>query len=367
MNRGYVHGIAAPPPAPTLLPPVSAIPMQRGFPTRALLGHWNVTTDPRLEIVVLGDSIASGQGATSNASSWVGRLRARLQQQYGGNGGEGFIGPYDTRVTKTGWGLISSLPPWNGCYSNNDSSSNLMTYTFTGGQVIDRVDVFYADAGDTTNFDPNIEIRHNAGSYSSYTQVRTGPAYTIRKISHSLGSAVTDPVIDIHTPTNKRLFFVGMAVYNGTSGVVVHNVSRAGGGWVSQDANHVGLFTDNALSPHLAILALSTNDHASNRATVIAAVDRTVTAFKALTAKGTCDILGVLGHGYTNQEAGLQDVENLVKTRFEIAGIPWASVRDWWISNQQAVADARSSDGIHPSEKGHLDMAAAIYRTLTAA
>jgi len=161
MNRGYVHGIAAPPPAPTLLPPVSAIPMQRGFPTRALLGHWNVTTDSRLEIVVLGDSIASGQGATSNASSWVGRLRARLQQQYGGNGGEGFIGPYDTRVTKTGWGLISSLPPWNGCYSNNDSSSNLMTYTFTGGQVIDRVDVFYADAGDTTNFDPNIEIRHN--------------------------------------------------------------------------------------------------------------------------------------------------------------------------------------------------------------
>lgn len=367
MNRGIVHGLAAPPPAPTLLPPVSAIPMQRGFQNRAALSHWSVSTDARLEVLVFGDSIAAGQGATTVASSWVARVRKALQRCHGGDGGEGFVAPYDTRVTKTGWGLISSLPPWNGCYSNADSSSNLMTYTFTGGQVIDRVDVFYADAGDTTNYDPNIEIRHNGGSYSSYTQVRTGPAYTIRKVSHSLGSAVTDPVIDIHTPTNKRLLFVGMAVYNGTTGVVVHNVSRAGGGWVTQDANHVGLFTDNALSPHLAILALSTNDYASNRATVVEAVDRTIAAFKALTGKGTCDILGLLGHGYTNQESGLQDVQNLVKTRFDIAGVPYASVRDSWLSNQQAVVDARTSDGIHPSEKGHRDMAAAIYRTLTAA
>lgn len=272
----------------------------------------------------------------------------------------------DSRLTRTGWSALPTLGPMGLTYSNGDLTSNVLVFT---GITCDTFDVLYTDWSNTGYADIEVDI-DNAGTWAdSAVTAKTGDQ-AMKRASFTIAGTLGPHTIKVRSKTNARLWVGGIVAYKGTSGAVIHNVSVSGAAWWSSATPTMNkIWSDTALSPHLVILALSTNDMSASspRHTITTNVDDCITKIKALTGKGACDILGVLGHGYRNNESALQDAQNVIKTRYDIAGVPYLDIRSWWISNQQATADGRTSDGIHPSEKGHRDMAAAIYRTLTAA
>jgi lysophospholipase L1-like esterase len=346
------------------------IPMQTAYPTAAKLSHWQVTTDTRLEVVLLGDSITGGTGASVVTLGWASRIKTLLQRYYGGNGGEGFIPPYDSRCTHTGWQLLTTLPPWESGYRNQALTANVMTFA---GVTCDRFDVYYFDRG--TGSDANLECQVDGGGYTfTATTTKTGPAYTVRKASFTIGGAVASHTIDIRSPTNANLDLMGISVYEGTAGVVVHNVSRAGYNWLTLEANHINMFSDTGICPHLMIVVLGINDFNTAWGTVGANIKLFLTRMGALTGKGVTDALVLLENnrgnagnvGNLSAGTGVAQVYEHIKKQTEAMEYPWASIGDWWGDHIQMVADARSSDAIHPNDKGHRDWAAGLWQLLRA-
>lgn len=245
---------------------------------RALRVFYAALADRRsnpCNIVVMGDSMTEGQGATVWGSRWVDRFRDQMRQKFPVTGVTGGVGYISTTNGLTG-GSSSIFPvAHSGTVTTNSqsgpkkrsrafsASGHITTWTVTGTAV----DLVYwqgtgtgtvkwsVDGGATTN-------QSTVGGSSA-----SGTTFRI-----SLGTA------GVHTVTVEWVsgtsYIEGLIVYNGdeTTGVRVHEAGRSGFSAYQWDqVNHEAASSAWAravgqLNPHLLIIALGINDWAQSTA-----------------------------------------------------------------------------------------------------
>lgn len=245
---------------------------------RALRVFYAALADRRsnpCNIVVMGDSMTEGQGATAWGNRWVDRFRDQMRQKFPVTGVTGGVGYIST--TNGLSGVSSSIFPvaHSGTVTTNSqsgpkkrsrafsASGHITTWTVVGTAV----DLVYwqgtstgtvkwsVDGGSTTN-------QSTVGGSSA-----SGTTFRI-----SLGTA------GVHTVTVEWVsgtsYIEGLIVYNGdeTTGVRVHEAGRSGFSAYQWDqVNHENASTAWAravgqLNPHLLIIALGINDWAQSTA-----------------------------------------------------------------------------------------------------
>lgn len=245
---------------------------------RALRVFYAALADRRsnpCNIVVMGDSMTEGQGATVWGARWVDRFRDQMRQKFPVTGVTGGVGYISTTNGLTG-GSSSIFPvAHSGTVTTNSqsgpkkrsrafsASGHITTWTVVGTAV----DLVYwqgtgtgtvkwsVDGGSTTN-------QSTVGGSSA-----SGTTFRI-----SLGTA------GVHTVTVEWVsgtsYIEGLIVYNGdeTTGVRVHEAGRSGFSAYQWDqVNHENASTAWAravgqLNPHLLIIALGINDWAQSTA-----------------------------------------------------------------------------------------------------
>ncbi len=226
-------------------------------------------------IVVMGDSMTEGQGATAWGSRWVDRFRDQMRRQFPVTGVTGGVGFISTTNGLTG-GSSSIFPvAHSGTVSTNSqsgpkkrsrafsASGHITTWTVTGTAV----DLLYWQGTGTGTVKWSVDGGATTNQVTSGASSASGTALRI-----SLGTSGS------HTVTVEWVsgtsYIEGLIVYDGdeTAGLRVHEAGRSGiSAYQWDQVNHETATTAWAraigqLNPHLLILALGINDWAQSTA-----------------------------------------------------------------------------------------------------
>lgn len=231
----------------------------------------------RANVVILGDSITAGQGASTFANTYVQILASMLNTRFPTPGlsshGRGFLPPiippsnpstinssYGSIVTVANstnltagslFGYGPNLETWDITHT----ATNTLTYSLVG----DSADILWA--GNPSN--GTFEWKVDAGSF---TTVSTNVAFGTAYVTHvSLGSAGAH-TLTITNASGSPTYITGVVEYNGdyASGIQVHNCGFSGsttGYWTSAGGDVSGSAALAALSPSLIIIELCANDN----------------------------------------------------------------------------------------------------------
>jgi lysophospholipase L1-like esterase len=231
----------------------------------------------RANVVILGDSITVGQGATAFANSYAQLLPVLLNARFPTTGlsthGRGFLPPilppsnptsftpgYVTVSNPTNliagslYGFGPNLETWD----ISHTAANTLTYSLVG----DSADILWAGSSGNGTFGWKVDA-------GSVTNVSTNVAFTPAGVTHiSLGTAGAH-TLTLTNVSGGPTFITGVVEYNGdfAKGIQVHDCGFSGsttGFWTTSGGNTSGSASLPTLSPSLIIIELGVNDNASS-------------------------------------------------------------------------------------------------------
>lgn len=230
----------------------------------------------RANVVMIGDSITEGEGATSFENSIPARLRKLLRSRFpidgltGIAGGQGWINAAATGATSFTWpATVANGPVYNDDWGpkrhtpelNAAAPADIITYTGLQGTAVDIMWVRFAFGG-------NFRYRVDAGSWT--TVATAGAQLDGLKTRVSLGASGTHTLEVEANSVGFQAFVSGVIVYDGdeSKGIQVHDCSHWG--WTS--TNWVSAVTANyswpaaiaALNPSLITIMMGANDQYLN-------------------------------------------------------------------------------------------------------
>lgn len=215
----------------------------------------------RANVVLLGDSITAGQGASTYANGYSRRLAKILRQRLGlPIGGTGFVPAGNAGVTGYTW----PASPSTSIPSNTDYglSRNILNFQNAGDSVTFTVTGDSADIITLGNFG-TISWKVDGGAA---TNISGGPGSPTPYLTHiSLGSA-GQHTVTVTSVSAGGGFIDGLIVYNGdyASGVTVHDAGHYGWATVQWSGGSTGSgnwpASVAAMNPGVVGICLGTND-----------------------------------------------------------------------------------------------------------
>lgn len=337
---------------------------------------------------VVGDSIAKKFNASSIANSWVGKVRANLQSQYG-DGGSGFMGMADYGTPGGTW--LSSY--WTQYPDTDRLKSNSTTWTLSTNANWQYDGPGFTMASSSTagtNMEWNgmrgttiaiyilgLAATTGGGTYTIsvdgkqvggiFTTINKGANAPYRQVITT--SATTAPHKIVLTIRSGGVNLFGASAEN-SAGILVNTFAR--GGLRSNDTvagvNHGGKWNGGASYPcDLLIMALGVNDmaNADSVASVTGDAQRKLISV-ARNGGSRADILFVCHHpGNRDYKYNYHDI---IARQRELAYAFDGALINMWTTYGNTYAEAAAmnywgstttvgisgSDGLHPSDAGHL-------------
>jgi lysophospholipase L1-like esterase len=231
----------------------------------------------RANVVILGDSITAGQGATAFPNCYAQLLPVALNARFPTPGlathGRGFLPPVIPPSNPTTFtppyvtvanpanliaGSLFGFGPNLETWDISHTAANTLTYSLTG----DSADILWAGSSGNGTFSWKVDA-------GATTNVSTNIAFTPAAVTHvSLGSAGAH-TLTITNVSGGPTYITGVIEYNGdfAKGIQVHDCGFSGsttGFWTTGGGNTSGSASLPTLSPSLVVIALGVNDNASS-------------------------------------------------------------------------------------------------------
>ncbi len=323
---------------------------------------------PVNHVLVVGDSVAEGYYADGNPGTAAGRERygfpyllQQALQRRDGDGGPGFYGLWKSQWAIAGgdggWARLSGYSPYGDLYYSHAAPD------FTKKLVLSGVSGSSAEllwvAGDTGC---SLVVEVDGVAQTVVLSAASGTLDTYRSAAFDLGSS-GEHTISISQPVSGTARLIGVSVYSGSPGVVVHNVAKEANSLIGMLADENALSYIDALKPRLTIISHGLVDYLDQ--TVLETFG-TVLAAVITRAKKWGDVVVVMPLcGGTEEEITYAEyVAQAKTTAATFTGVPVISMADQW--GTYAANAARMADTLHPNALGHSDMAGAIYNRVKA-
>ena len=310
-------------------------------------------------VVVIGDSITCGTGATSYSLCYQQQLQTLLQNRFGA--GSSFIGWY---VSTSGTGtpdpaFVKTSGAWpdaaQGGLTGKAFSSSNPTDALTVSNVYGTaVEIYTVNNTNTTD---SFTVQIDGGAAQTITQSTTGSLATAQVVRNviSMGTA-GNHTVRINGPASGSLYVVGIAGRNGTSGVRFYPFGLTGSrstDWVSTTDNRAQAIA--AYAPNLFIIAVNTNDFTfqTSLTTFRANIESLIVAAQAVNS----DVLMLVenpngvGPGPIPQ-SDYRDVMLSLADQYDCALL---DILARWESLAYQAAQGLSTDTVHPTQLGHSD------------
>lgn len=332
--------------------------MKRLAPTsyRARLGARRTS---RCNIVVIGDSITAGQGATAYDKRWISLANVALRKRMNQSelGGAGYIGGFSNGVNSFTWPCaVAGSPANNQSYGPSfsaatmSSTSHKFTYAAVKGTA---VDIMMNDANAaviTSKIDANATV----------DQTVTGLNVDGKKIRVTLGASGTY-AFEIAWKSGSTVYVDGIVVYDGdeNAGITIHDGGHYGfktTDFVAQTGT-IGRWPSaiNSLDPAVVVFALGANDLLTN--TVDQFIDSLNTLMSRITAKmGSATppfVIMMLGARDTYLIKHQQFVQAAQTLANNTANISFLDLSAAFPNYNDSDYFGAYADGVHPSDKGH--------------
>ncbi len=324
-----------------------------------------------VQLVVLGDSIARGQGVTAGtAGSWPNLLGSRSAPslQSRGKGLQTFATSVQSVTTSGVW---SDVVGWGLSYLRSAGSSATFQITCSGG--CDTVDIVYATGTDSGN---GFGFQVDGGASTTYGAA-TSANYVWAIQTIALGSLASH-ALKLTAPSsgNVYLFGVSARIAGGLSGggLIVHNVGINGAAtatlaqsWCIPTSGSQGIYQSLGWlmqfspTPDVVTIALQTNDEGH------------LSSSDYQTDLGVC--LSYLQANLPNTELFLiapsmnnshgTDADQAVyDAATQALSVTYAAefinIHARWGTWATANANGLMFDSLHPNDAGHADIATAI-------
>jgi len=326
-----------------------------------------------VNVAIVGDSIAQGLGTVSNGgkfyNSWAQQLALHLHTLFG-NGGSGIIpvyygvGAWTQTGTWTEGGanlgpLQTGLSPFNHLFSATGTSNNLALMAMDG----DKVNVYTQSAPDSGACTVSID-----GTAVGTTPATTSATLQAVKTTFAANAFGSHALTITPTATGK-CYVYGAEWTIGSTGVRVHNMAVAG---ARSEAFGTSPSTQDAFlnvipgGVQLAIVSLGVNDfHAGNNealSTYTSNMQNLLTYVAGLASPSPSILLLDENQPNTVNQTPAVNAQftwpQLVSAEQSLAvanNAAFISMSELWGSYPSAnTLGLMASDGVHPSDKGHL-------------
>lgn len=317
----------------------------------------------RIHVVCIGDSKTEGfytspdDAVTRFTNAWVGQLRNKLQLLGGGSGvgllpayrvGSAYA-PYNIDYS-SGWsvgtvGNYDGGPFGAGRWGTGDTKTLTVTnVTCTSIQIFYTENQFSGDA---------FKVDVNGNNVLTNSQAAQTPP--IAK-SVTINTNLTAGTVTIRCPdASKYLMFNGIAFYNSSTGVFVHNLGQ-NGKKIADYQTGASWLTN--LARALVVVDMDANDYAGHTDTNT--YGASFTNILSLYTNSTTSLL--LVNGMTNRVAGppIQAAYWAVERRLTNFNPAVLSMDDYY----GGYSATWYQDATHPNQNGHSNQANVIYGVL---
>jgi lysophospholipase L1-like esterase len=341
----------------------------------------------RANVVILGDSITAGQGATAFPNCYAQLLPVALNARFPTPGlsthGRGFLPPiippsnptsftppYVTVANPTNliagslFGFGPNLETWD----ISHTAANTLTYSLVG----DSADILWAGSSGNGSFSWKVDA-------GSATTVSTNTAFNPAASTHiSLGTAGAHTLV-ITNVSGGPTYITGVVEYNGdfAKGIQVHDCGFSGsstGFWTGPGGNTDGALSLPTLSPSLIIIALGVNDNGDgiNAATSAANITSMISDIRAALSPDPPILLLAMYNAASDGPTTPAQWAAYVQAMYGIAAADsQVDILDLTLrmpSTSAAVTyGLYAGDGIHPVNSGHQMIADAVAQFLSPA
>lgn len=344
----------------------------------------------RANVVILGDSVTAGQGASSFAGCYAQLLAPELRSRFPTNGsaagGRGFLPPVlpptnPTTFTPAYVALTGATVAQLAAGSLYGYGPNLETWdisiqsgvTLTYSLVGDSADIMWVGATGNGTFSYQVD----AGAVTNVsTSVPFTGAQTLTRVSLGTAGAHT---LTIRYVSGTLVYITGVIEYNtdSASGIQVHDCGFSGsttafwtiGGGAAEMAAAVP-----ALAPGLVIIELGLNDPASGITASAAAANVTTIISQVRAALTTPPPFLILADYNAAQDGPTTPAQwaAYVQAYYGVAAAdPMVDILDLTLRMPSTGAantwGLYNADGIHPNNHGHQMMADALAAYLSPA
>jgi lysophospholipase L1-like esterase len=362
-----------------------------------------------IPVVVVGDSIAAGQGGDNNVSTysnvpdntqgWAGQLRTMFGTALGSSPGEGFWFATDSRITTAGSPVNNNYAcgPLRTCYRLLHGASQSLSLTVPAG--VTAVTVIQANQTQAfnsagTNLADVSALYSQTGSHTVTNAAITTLTNTGRAIGTDIACAAAD-TITVSNPATAQSYIAGFIMKTGSAGVLVHRVGQPGyvsgdllGGQTSGTLLNTGnstLLTDAARAVYdwagttgLIICGFGTNDQqyqagggSANQNDVTLSLY--TTWMEQFTGQAVADgwavlILGQPRNPNAASSGSTQDQYWAAMQAYALATdhVAFADVGELWGTNSASTAlNLTSGTSVHPNRRGHGDLARMVFQAVT--
>lgn len=354
------------------------------------------STNQVVNIIAVGDSETSGNGASAPANSWLNKLNSQLQAEFG-NGGTGIIPLFNNAAeeasidSNTLYKWVLKGPGWRGGAPGIGPNSP--------NQAKGKYSLYFgaADNADVAATLPNVaNVDGFCVYYVTYRDTGDGITYSIDGGAQALlpGSNRVTPMliprkscvaaggIGTHTltlsgPSTGEMFLFGAEGTNGKTGVRVHNVAYPG-----SDTYFVGHHPESQLAPFLGLIgniSLVVNAYGGendwqqspeyNPATYAAYLRNSISFFQGLYPLPSILLIGETNdeyaamnpNGFGTQAAYQIAQQGVVSADPSLAFFSFADLLGDW---ETANANGYMYDHVHPNDAGHALIAKRLYSFL---
>jgi len=347
----------------------------------------------RANVVILGDSITAGQGATAFANCYAQLLPVLLNARFPTTGlaahGRGFLPPVlppsnPTTFsppyialsgagaanfhlgTDSGGAALFGFGPNLETYDLSANGGTTLTYSLTG----DSADILWAGSTGNGTFSWKVDA-------GTATNVSTNVAFNVAASTHiSLGSAGAH-TLTLTNVSGGPTFITGVVEYAGdfARGIQVHDCGFSGsttGFWTGPGGNSDGAASLPALSPSLIIIALGVNDNASgiSAATSAANITSMISDIRAALSPAPPILLLAMYNAASDGPTTPAQWAAYVQAMYGIAAADSAvDILDLTLRMPSTGAantwSLYAGDGIHPVNRGHQMIADALCQYLS--
>ncbi len=311
-------------------------------------------------VVVIGDSITCGTGASSYAVSYQQQLQTLLQNRFGA--GSSFTGYYGETSSGGGFAnpnFVKTSGAWpdaaqgglTGRAFSSSSSGDALTISNVYGTA---VEIYTVNNPNTTG---SFSVQIDGGAAQVITQSTTASLATAQVVRNviSMGS-LGNHTVRINGPAAGSLYVTGLAGRIGSTGIRYYPFGLTGSrsnDWSSSVDNRAQGIA--AFAPNLFVIAVNTNDFTFQTPLVTfqANIERLIVAAQAVNSDVLILVENPNGVGVGPiPQSDYRDVLLGLADTYDCALV---DILARWESLAYQAAQGLSTDTVHPTDLGHSD------------
>lgn len=317
----------------------------------------NFAPGGRMSLAILGDSIGAGAWSHATASQWplngwAHHLKQAMLADGYIDGGQGFVPLSDPVYSKVGtWTQAADDGPSANCWFATGPAN---TYTLTTVTQCTSVGVLWLNASNRGDFTVSVD----GGADITITPPAAANSQVYQY--EITGLPLATHTIAIKAPVTGYVYFLGCALYIGTAGIVIHNLSKSGATAADfgyKASQRIKLLS--ALKPKLSIIGVLANDYGAGQ-TLISTYSTNLQNIATECLK-TGDVVGLIppDNGLTAKPIPLSDYEAAMRTVMAANNAGVLDVHALW--GAYSANAAKMYDAQHPNLIGHKDIGLAAY------